>query len=394
MRLRTLLPLCLLLCATLAPAARAATTIGDTTSSPSGPGVGPTIYVQTADGAASYGVPAGGAIVTSVAAINTQGVTVLIVRPAGAGSYTVVGAQEVTGPGSLARASSPARIAVAPGDRLAVFVPSSATIGGATDPVGTFAAYSSMTAPAAGSTFSSPFATGNIRLSISAVVEPDADHDGYGDDSQDACPSNPNTPVEPCGMIDLSAGAGAASPATITQGDVTTIVAPISANSLGPVPAATATLDVPAGLSVIAASTTGGECTGTTCALGDIAAGQTRKLYIVVRGTAPGAHALGVKAATSSADSDPNNNSASATVTVTAPAVTAPAVTLCTVPSLKAKTAAAATKALVTAGCAAGKATGSKAKNAKVNTQTIRAGAQVLAGTKVGFTLKAPAHKS
>jgi hypothetical protein len=273
---------------------------------------------------------------------------------------------------------------VAPGDRLAVFAPSGAAVGGVTDPVGTFAAYTSITAPAVGSTFSSPAATGNIRLSISAVVEPDADHDGYGDDSQDACPSDPGLQVGAC-LIDLAAGAGAASPASITQGDVTTIVVPISASSLGPVLAATATLDVPAGLSVIAASTTGGECTGTTCALGDLAAGQTRKLYIVVRGTAPGAHVLGVKAATSSPESDPNNNSASATVTVTAPAGT-----LCTVPSLKAKTAAAATKALVTAGCAAGKATGSKAKNAKVTTQTVPAGVQVMAATKVGFALKAP----
>ena len=39
------------------------------------------------------------------------------------------------------------------------------------------------------------------RLNVSAVLEPDADHDGYGDETQDQCPTDPSTqgpcPVTP-----------------------------------------------------------------------------------------------------------------------------------------------------------------------------------------------------
>jgi beta-lactam-binding protein with PASTA domain len=66
-----------------------------------------------------------------------------------------------------------------------------------------------------------------------------------------------------------------------------------------------------------------------------------------------------------------------------------PAPKLCRVPSLKGKAAAAAKEALTKAGCKAGKATGSKAKKAKVKSQTIPAGVRVVAGTKVGYSLKA-----
>ena len=33
----------------------------------------------------------------------------------------------------------------------------------------------------------------NLRINVSAVLEPDSDHDGYGDETQDQCPSNAAT---------------------------------------------------------------------------------------------------------------------------------------------------------------------------------------------------------
>ena len=50
--------------------------------------------------------------------------------------------------------------------------------------------------PAAG-TRSSYTATGNLEIPLTAQVEPDADHDGYGDETQDQCPTNGAT-AGPC----------------------------------------------------------------------------------------------------------------------------------------------------------------------------------------------------
>jgi hypothetical protein len=36
------------------------------------------------------------------------------------------------------------------------------------------------------------------QLLVQAVIEPDADKDGYGDETQDACPANPNKTAAPC----------------------------------------------------------------------------------------------------------------------------------------------------------------------------------------------------
>jgi hypothetical protein len=39
---------------------------------------------------------------------------------------------------------------------------------------------------------------GNNAVDLSAVIEPDADGDGYGDETQDACPQNPQRHEPPC----------------------------------------------------------------------------------------------------------------------------------------------------------------------------------------------------
>ena len=58
-------------------------------------------------------------------------------------------------------------------------------------------------------------------MAISAVVEPDADHDQYGDISQDDCPADPTRQTGPC-VTDLSL-ALAAAPASIAQGEAAVV---------------------------------------------------------------------------------------------------------------------------------------------------------------------------
>lgn len=123
-----------------------------------------------------------------------------VVRPVDAGHDAIMAVdRQDTGNVSAARVLTfNARIAVQAGDRLGMFIPgidrvtSSSLVGDTGDirqlgdvdidpsvqPVSEFAA--------------------NSHLEVSAVVEPDADHDEFGDVTQDACPTDPAKHVLPC----------------------------------------------------------------------------------------------------------------------------------------------------------------------------------------------------
>lgn len=407
------LPLTLLVLTVAAVPARAATTVGDTTTMPMVPANPGAVYVVTADGSGHpYAVPAGGGVITSVAvrAENSSSsappgtVRVLALRGSGM-AFTVIGGGALTlAAGSdLQTVSAPARVPVAAGDRLGAYSADNAVIGAFSDAGAATGYTTATTAPADGGTVTlsgGSFSSG--ALSVSATVEPDADHDGYGDETQDSCPTIASIHTGVC-ATDLRTSIGA-SPSIVAFDDVSTVVATVADAGTQTATGATATLTISPGLQVVAASTTGGECSGTTCALGDIPAGQSRKVYVVVRGVGTGAQAVGVTAHSAVPEADTSNDGASAAVTVApapsaqpaaGPATPGPAsVKLCTVPSLKGRTAAAARSALQKAGCAGGTAKGSRSKTAKVSSQVIPARVKVLAGTKVGYTLKVVGKKA
>jgi hypothetical protein len=62
--------------------------------------------------------------------------------------------------------------------------------------------------PTAGTPFSFSGTYTKTRLLISAVVEPDADHDNFGDESQDACPADASARLAPCPSAAPPAGKG------------------------------------------------------------------------------------------------------------------------------------------------------------------------------------------
>ena len=171
------------------------------------------VEVQAADqdGLPSYAVPAGGGVVTkwSVQLYNASApgdLTLKVVQPVSATAYKVVG--ESTG--HIARPSDrfrtfATRIPVSGGERLGLKTPpgsgvqvgSSGTSGDSGDIVATTGNAT------VGQTFTATnFATSSY-MAISAVVEPDADHDQYGDISQDDCPADPTRQTGPC-VTDLS----------------------------------------------------------------------------------------------------------------------------------------------------------------------------------------------
>ena len=397
MRLRVPAVTAMVVALAVAPAsAFGSTTIGDVETPPTISGPAGQLYIPTADPTGhGYAVPAGGGVVTSVSgwleASSAATARVFMVRGT-APSYLVLGGGtlSIAGTGTFEKATAATRIPVQEGDRVAVATPSSggATVG-ATNVSGTVR-FGAGQVPADGATIntSSGFNDqANAAMSIAAVVEPDADHDGYGDETQDSCPDKPAIHAGGC-TSDLRTTA-TATPTAVKQGDVTTVVATVQNAGDPTAAAATATLTLPAGVQVVAASTTGGECTGTTCALGDVPGGATRKVFLVVRGTAPGAHALTI-GATSADDVAHDNDAATVTISVAAPAQVAKPVKLCTVPSLAGKTATAARRALKKAGCGFGRVTGSRSKKARVRSQTIPRRVKVVAGTKVGMTLAVP----
>lgn len=404
MRPRLLVLLVLLASGLSAGSARAATSIGDVTTAPTTAIGGGEIFLQSDGGTGRpYTVPVGG-VVTSLRAqarltsgAMTGTLRLLVLHPGGGTVYTVLGGGDVSFENSVFTTSSAqTSIPVQAGDLLGVYSPPLGALVGIFPTSGaTLLAKAMSTAPADGAPVDlSGAASVGDDISLAATVEPDADHDGFGDESQDSCPQDASVHTGGC-TADLQVFASAA-PAIVTQGDVSTIVATVSNATASNASGVSAALTIPAGLSVVAASTTGGECAGTTCTVGDFPAGQTRKVYLVVRGTAAGTRTVSVHVAGSGPDPNLANNGATASLLVTpAPAPRPPAkvVKLCTVPSLKGKTAAATRAALKKAGCRAGTAKGSKSKKARVSTQTIPAKVKVLAGTKVGFTLKSKAVK-
>ncbi|HXS32971.1 MAG TPA: hypothetical protein VN758_04250 [Solirubrobacterales bacterium] len=81
------------------------------------------------------------------------------------------------------------RIPVDSGDRLGVFGPAGflACTGGGTD---TIVSYTGDVPVGANASWKGPIA--GPKLAVSAFIEPDADGDGYGDETQDLCLQNPN----------------------------------------------------------------------------------------------------------------------------------------------------------------------------------------------------------
>jgi hypothetical protein len=140
-------------------------------------------------GGTSYSVPSPG-VITSFTTISTGGFRGLVFRVSAPGHFTIVGMSPLTlGTSLSAPTTVPVRIAVQLGDRIGMDLPAGGTgcitlTGDPADTVGYSNGFDVTT-----STDFAPAMTQPGRFNISAVVEPDADGDGYGDVSQDGCPA-------------------------------------------------------------------------------------------------------------------------------------------------------------------------------------------------------------
>jgi uncharacterized repeat protein (TIGR01451 family) len=157
------------------------------------------------------------------------------------------------------------------------------------------------------------------RTDVEATIEPDADGDLFGDETQDQCPSD-STIQGPC-QVNLSiAKTAAPEPAGVDQ-DLTYTITVTNTSSSGPAANVVMNDTLPAGVTFKSSATTQGSCAGTTtvgCNLGSLAQSATVTITIVVTPTAAGAISNTATVSSSTPDPNPADNSATASSTINA----------------------------------------------------------------------------
>src|SRR4051812_4701016 len=174
--------------------------------------------------------------------------------------------------------------------------------------------------PAIGTSGSFPGENSTAKLDLSAVIEPDADGDNFGDETQDSCPTDAAVHSGPC-PVDLSI-VKSASPNPKAGSSLSYGLSLKNNNTTNPADGVTVVDPLPSGVKFVSAVTSQGTCTGTTtviCSLGTLGAGQTAGIAIVVKPSSPGPLTNTASVTTTSSDTDTSNNSSSLLVSVGPP---------------------------------------------------------------------------
>jgi uncharacterized repeat protein (TIGR01451 family) len=330
MSIRALL-LTVLLAVALPASAQASFKIGDALSADAslnggGPCMGlsqPCTLLQTDSSTVpipQYVIPAafGHAVITSWSFKAGGGDNTLqVVRAQGTGKYVEAAhSAAVLGAGASTIATSSTRLPVQGGDAIALKNDSNALVMYPTATVNDVVQQFGFPGTAVGAVPEAPsFAAASQRLLLQATVEPDADDDGFGDDTQDLCPTDAmlHTACQADLLVNLTRplpGVKIGQPITYTSIVANTGSSPATNVQL--------VLDVPGGL-VASAATTAGSCAGATCALGTLARGVSATVTFTVTTTQIGALTATVAASSATADPDPANNSAAIATTVELP---------------------------------------------------------------------------
>jgi uncharacterized repeat protein (TIGR01451 family) len=169
------------------------------------------------------------------------------------------------------------------------------------------------------------------RVDAEATIEPDADGDGFGDESQDQCPTDPSTQGTCSADVSITKVA-APEPVGVGQ-DLTYTITVTNNSSFNTATNAVVSDTLPPGATFKSSGASQGSCSGQAtvqCSLGSIAAGATATATIVVTPTTGGARSNTATVSASTPDPAPANNSATATSTVSGSGgdTTAPAITL------------------------------------------------------------------
>ena len=177
-----------------AQSATAATQIGQTFV-PTGDCGNDFTHLHT-DPPGQYTIPSAG-VVTSwsfQAAASAPEIEFKVARPGGGAQFTIVGESDRKSPVLNMLNTYPERISVQPGDVIGLYVSTSDLCAA---PVAGFFPRSAMGDRPTGNTDTYMIAPVPARLDVSALVEPDCDGDGFGDETQDLELTGPSCPPPP-----------------------------------------------------------------------------------------------------------------------------------------------------------------------------------------------------
>jgi uncharacterized repeat protein (TIGR01451 family) len=155
-----------------------------------------------------------------------------------------------------------------------------------------------------------------FRVLVQGTIEPDADGDHYGDETQDGCPGDAAHHSGLC-AADVSIAMSAA-PNPAAAGVDLTYTLTAKNESAGPASGVAISDVLPAGATFVSASSTKAACSGApnvSCSIATLPAGDSAVVTIVVRPSSAGTL---MNTATVSSGGDPNaaNNSSSTTIGV------------------------------------------------------------------------------
>lgn len=293
----------------LAPAGAAASTTLGQTSSSTGPCSANSLYWQSSGTSPSYEVPAGGGVITkwstNPGAASGFHERLIVIRH-GATQFIFAGHSDYEALAPSVESTFQTRIPVQAGDQMGlesqepngpcqIASPSSGSILIAADP-----------SPA--TTFD--FAVGPIgphAINASAVVEPDADQDGFGDETQDACPADPTAQANCPADVSITNAPNAAS---VALGGTVGYTIQVKNNSTSQLAANVQVHDsLPGRLSLV------NGCSP-SCVLGTLAPGATGTATLSALGSMPGDTLNTASVSSSTPDGNMANNSAGAAVRV------------------------------------------------------------------------------
>jgi hypothetical protein len=180
--------------AAIASPAGAATQLGETFAPPTAcdPNAA---NLQSSSPAGQYTVGFPGVITSwSFHAGPATLVKLKVAHPAGGNSFQIVGESSLTAVAAGSSPSFPTRISVEPGDVIGNWTNTSNCARGSVPATYVFHTNYPAPDPAVGTTSTYAPATG-VQVDISAILEPDCDGDGFGDESQDQnlASCNPDT---------------------------------------------------------------------------------------------------------------------------------------------------------------------------------------------------------
>jgi hypothetical protein len=180
----------------VAPPPVAATPLGSTFAPVNGCGSNAT-FIQSSTPDGNYAVPFGGVISLwsfQAGASAPSPLKLKAARLVAGNDFTIIGESAPETPSASALNTYPTRISVQAGDVIGFYI----GVGGqCVRGLAGFKMHSRSGdyAPGTTVTFNGPFV---FQLDISAILEPDVDNDGFGDETQDACPTDGTTQQAPC----------------------------------------------------------------------------------------------------------------------------------------------------------------------------------------------------